>query len=240
MFKNKVAVVTGSSRGIGKGIAIGLARSGASVVINCRSNRAAAEQVLEEIKSFGGEAGIVQADVSERMEVGKLVNDSWKMFGDINILVNNAGVAHFQPIDAVTEEDWDETLRVNLKSVFLVTQAVLPAMRKNRWGRIINISSVAARTGGIVSPQYTASKAGIIGLTRYYANALVREGITVNAVAPSLIETDMIKGAALDPNRIPAGRFGTVEEVASAVLFLAGNEFVTGQTLDLNGGMTFR
>jgi 3-oxoacyl-[acyl-carrier protein] reductase len=118
-------------------------------------------------------------------------------------------------------------------------QAVLPSMRKHRWGRIINVSSAAVHTGGLVSPQYTASKAGIIGLTRYYANVLVKEGITVNAVAPALIETDMLKNTKVDPKRIPMGRFGSIGEVVSAVMFLVQNEFVTGQTLDINGGLYF-
>jgi 3-oxoacyl-[acyl-carrier protein] reductase len=239
MLKDKVALVTGSSRGIGKGIAIELARSGASVIINYLNNKAAAEHVQEEIESFGGRSCIFRADVSDREDVEKLMKDSVNMFGDVNILVNNAGIAKVQSFDKVTETDWDEIIKVNLKSVFLVMQAVIPSMRNHRWGRIVNISSAAVHTGGLVSPQYTASKAGIIGLTRYYANVLVKEGITVNAVAPALIETDMLKNTKIDPKRIPVGRFGTIGEVVSAVMFLVQNEFVTGQTLDINGGLYF-
>ena len=169
----------------------------------------------------------------------RLVIESAHTFGDIDILINNAGIAKIQSFEKVSESDWDEIIRVNLKSVFLVTNAVLPAMRKRKWGRIVNISSVAAHTGGLVSPQYTASKAGIIGLTRYYANVLVRERITVNAVAPALIETDMLKNTKIDPKLIPLGRFGTIDEVVSAVMFLVQNGFVTGQTIDVNGGLYF-
>jgi 3-oxoacyl-[acyl-carrier protein] reductase len=239
MLKDKVALVTGSSRGIGRGAAVALAGSGVSVVINYVANRAAAESLLEEIRSNGGRACVVQADVSRPADVERLVKESVKAFGDIDILVNNAGIAKVQAFEKVSENDWDEILRVNLKSVFLMTNAVLPAMRKRGWGRIVNISSVAAHTGGLVSPQYTASKAGIIGLTRYYANVLVREGITVNAVAPALIETDMLKNTSVDPKRIPMGRFGAISEVVSAVMFLVQNDFVTGQTIDINGGLYF-
>jgi 3-oxoacyl-[acyl-carrier protein] reductase len=239
MLKGKVALITGSSRGIGRGAAIELAKSCASVVINYIADKAAAESVLKEINSGGGRACIIQADVSKPGDVERLVTESARMFGDIDILINNAGIAKVQSFEKVSESDWDEIIRVNLKSVFLVTNAVLPAMRKRRWGRIVNISSVAAHTGGLVSPQYTASKAGIIGLTRYYANVLVRERITVNAVAPALIETDMLKNSKIDPKLIPLGRFGTIYEVVSAVMFLVQNEFVTGQTIDVNGGLYF-
>jgi 3-oxoacyl-[acyl-carrier protein] reductase len=239
MLKGKVALITGSSRGIGKGAAIELAKSGASVVINYIADKSAAESVLKEINSGGGRACIIQADVSKPGDVERLVIESAHTFGDIDILINNAGIAKIQSFEKVSESDWDEIIRVNLKSVFLVTNAVLPAMRKRKWGRIVNISSVAAHTGGLVSPQYTASKAGIIGLTRYYANVLVRERITVNAVAPALIETDMLKNTKIDPKLIPLGRFGTIDEVVSAVMFLVQNGFVTGQTIDVNGGLYF-
>ncbi len=239
ILKDKVALVTGGSRGIGRGAAIELARSGASVIINYNSNKAAAESALVEINQRDGKACIIKADVSEPGEVEGLLKESERIFGDIDILVNNAGIAKVQSFENVTESDWDEIIKVNLKSVFLMTRAVLPAMRKKRFGRIVNISSAAAHTGGVVSPQYTASKAGIIGLTRYYANALVKEGITVNAVAPGLIDTDILKGSAFDPKKVPVGRFGKVDEVASAVLFLVQNEFVTGQTIDVNGGAYF-
>jgi 3-oxoacyl-[acyl-carrier protein] reductase len=157
--------------------------------------------------------------------------------GPVEILVNNAGITRPQPLDEITEQDWDEVLTVNLKSMFLVTQAVLPSMRKARWGRIINLSSVAAQTGGVVGPHYAASKAGILGLSRSYANLLCKEGIAVNAIAPALIETDMVRALpGIRPDIIPVGRFGTVDEVGEVVVMLARNGYITGQTLNVNGG----
>jgi 3-oxoacyl-[acyl-carrier protein] reductase len=153
------------------------------------------------------------------------------------ILVNNAGIARVQPVEEVSEHDWDEILRVNLKSVFLVTQRVLPAMRTAQFGRIINLSSVAAQLGGVVGPHYAASKAGMIGITHSYASLLAKEGITANAIAPALIDTDMVK-ANLRARRdvIPVGRFGEPAEVASVAVMLASNGFITGQTINVNGG----
>ncbi len=146
-------------------------------------------------------------------------------------------ISRLQPFDQITEQDWDEVLAVNLKSVFLATQAVLPKMRTARWGRIINLSSVAAQTGGVVGPHYAASKAGIHGLTHSYANLLAKEGITVNAIAPALIETEMMRdNPRATPTLIPVGRFGTVEEVADVVVMLATNGYITGQTINVNGG----
>jgi 3-oxoacyl-[acyl-carrier protein] reductase len=160
--------------------------------------------------------------------------------GPVDILVNNAGIALIRGIEDLTEADFDATLAVNLKGAFLCTQAVLPGMRARGWGRIVNISSGAARGAGGVGLHYNASKAGLEGLTRGYAARLVKEGITVNAVAPSLIETDMVKGGlASSPARIPLGRFGTAEEVAQVVMMLVGNAYITGQTIPLSGGMAF-
>jgi 3-oxoacyl-[acyl-carrier protein] reductase len=160
-------------------------------------------------------------------------------FGTVDILVNNAGIAITRGVDDLSEADFDTTIAVNLKSVFLCTQAVLPLMRARKWGRIVNISSGAARGAGSIGPHYNASKAGMEGLTRGYAARLVKEGITVNAVAPSLIETDMMKGQDNLAGRIPLGRFGTAEEVASAVMLLIDNAYMTGQTVALSGGMAF-
>ena len=159
--------------------------------------------------------------------------------GSIGILINNAGVAITRDIQDLSEADFDQTIAVNLKSVFLCTQAVLPMMRSKGWGRIINISSGAARGAGSIGPHYNASKAGIEGLTRGYAARLVKEGITVNAVAPSLIETDMMKGQHNLVSRIPVGRFGKAEEVATAVMMLVDNPYMTGQTVAMSGGMAF-
>jgi 3-oxoacyl-[acyl-carrier protein] reductase len=159
--------------------------------------------------------------------------------GPIDILVNNAGIAIVRGVDELSESDFDRTLLVNLKSAFLCTQAVLPGMRVRKWGRIVNITSGAARGAGAIGPHYNASKAGMEGLTRGYAARLVKEGITVNNVAPSLIETDMMKGRTDLARNIPLGRMGQPEEVAQAVAMVLGNEYMTGQTIILNGGMAF-
>ena len=160
--------------------------------------------------------------------------------GAVDILVNNAGIARVQAMEEITESDWDEVLDVNLKSVFLVTKAILPGMRERGWGRIINISSGASQTGGGVGIHYASSKAGLEGLTRAYAAKVAKEGVTVNAVAPSLIQTDMIRNLEAREQDIPVGRFGRPEEVAEAVVFLAGNAYTTGQAIYLNGGRYFR
>lgn len=236
-LQGKVALVTGASRGIGAGIAIALARAGADVVVNYHARSAEARQVEQQIRQFGRRAICIQADVSLRSEVERLVSSAEQQFGPIAILVNNAGIARPQPIDEITEQDWDEIVDVNLKSCFLVTQEVLPSMRANKWGRIINLSSVAAAVGGVVGPHYAASKAGMLGLTRYYASHLVKEGIRVNAIAPALIETEMVTANLnAQASRIPVGRFGTVEEVADVAVMLAQNDYITGQTLHVNGG----
>jgi 3-oxoacyl-[acyl-carrier protein] reductase len=181
----------------------------------------------------------VQADVSRSPEVAHMIAGIEKGLGPVDILVNNAGIALHQNIEETREADWDEVLAVNLKSVFLVTQAVLPGMRQRRWGRIINISSGAAQTGGVVGLHYTASKAGIEGLTRAYALRLVKEGITANVVAPVLIETDMMPDTEGRRKLIPLGRLGQPDEVAEAVIFLVGNGYMTGQTIHLSGGLYF-
>jgi 3-oxoacyl-[acyl-carrier protein] reductase len=169
-----------------------------------------------------------------------MIADISRELGPLDILVNNAGVAVRRAIDDLTEADFDETLAVNLKSAFLCTQAVLPHMRAQHWGRIVNISSGAARGAGSIGLHYNASKAGMEGLTRGYAARLAKEGITVNAVAPSLIETDMMPASAVNAGaRIPIGRLGRSDEVAQATLMVLGNAYMTGQTIHLNGGMSF-
>jgi 3-oxoacyl-[acyl-carrier protein] reductase len=176
--------------------------------------------------------------VSRGGEVTALVAAVEAELGPIAILVNNAGIARFQGIDEVTEEDWDEVLAVNLRSAFLVTRAVTPGMRSRGWGRIINVSSAAAQVGGVVGPHYAASKAGMIGLTHYCARHLAKHGVTANAIAPALIVTDMIAGQAnVRPDLIPLGRFGDVDEVAEIAVGLARNGYVTGQTVNVDGGV---
>lgn len=239
-LNGKVALVTGASRGIGRAIALALAEAGAAVAVNYRERSADAVNVVADIQAMGGRAVAVGADVSDGPAVTTMIERVAAELGPIDILVNNAGIAIIRGIDDLTEEDFDVTIAVNLKSAFLCTKAVLPHMRDAKWGRIVNISSGAARGAGGVGLHYNASKAGMEGLTRGYAARLVKEGITVNAIAPSLIETDMVRqGVASSPARIPMGRFGTSEEVAQAVLMVIGNGYMTGQTVQLNGGMSF-
>ena len=237
-IEGKVALVTGGSRGIGRAIALALARAGADVAVNFRAEEKAALEVCAEIEKLGRRSIAVKADVSMTAAVAALVSSVEDGLGDISILVNNAGIAKPRPLDEVTEELWDETMANNLKSCFLVSQAVLPGMRARRWGRIVNLSSAAARVGGVVGPHYAASKAGIEGLTHSYASLLVKEGITVNAIAPALVLTDMVRNdLRVAPDRIPMGRFGTVDEVAAVAVMLVENGYMTGQTIHVNGGM---
>ena len=233
----RVALVTGGSRGIGRATALALAKAGADVAVNYRRNAAEAQQVCDLIARLGRRTVKIGADVSVAAEVARLVPAVEAALGPVGVLVNNAGVSQPVTLETLTEDVWDATITANLKSVFLVTQAVLPAMRRQRWGRIINISSTAAQTGGIVGPHYAASKAGIHGLTHGYAAWLAPEGITANAIAPALIETDMIRGhSRATPDRIPIGRLGHPEEIAETVVLLARNGYITGQTVNVNGG----
>jgi 3-oxoacyl-[acyl-carrier protein] reductase len=238
-LKGRTALVTGGSRGIGAAVCRALAASGAAVAINCREQIGQAEQLAGEIVKQGGRAIVVAADVSQAGAVAGLVERVTGGLGPIDILVNNAGIAITRGIEDLTEEDFDRTILVNLKSVFLCTQAVLPSMRARKWGRIVNISSGAARGAGSIGPHYNASKAGMEGLTRGYAARLVKDGITVNAVAPSLIETDMTSSATEAAARVPVGRLGLPEEVGHAVLMVVGNAYMTGQTVQVTGGLHF-
>ena len=238
-LSGRTALVTGGSRGIGAAIVRALAEAGAAVAINYRERAAEADALVKDITAAGGKAIAISADVSQTSAVAAMVERVASELGAIDILINNAGIAITRGVDDLTEEDFDRTIAVNLKSAFLLTQTVLPSMRARKWGRIVNISSGAARGAGSIGPHYNASKAGMEGLTRGYAARLVKEGITVNAVAPSLIETDMMKGAPQLVSRIPLGRFGTAGEVASAVMLLIQNPYMTGQTIAMSGGMAF-
>ncbi|MCX6929369.1 MAG: 3-oxoacyl-ACP reductase FabG [Verrucomicrobia bacterium] len=236
-LNGKSALVTGGSRGIGRAAAVALAEAGADVAVNFQRREIEAESVCREIEGMGRRALAVRADVSKAAEVARLVETVEKGWGRIDILVNNAGISRPQDQSEITEQDWDDVLTINLKSMFLVTQAVLPGMRKRKWGRIINLSSVAAQLGGVIGPHYAASKAGAIGLTHSYAAVLAKEGITANAITPALIETEMItSNPKARPDLIPVGRFGKVEEVADVVVMLACNGYITGQTISVNGG----
>jgi 3-oxoacyl-[acyl-carrier protein] reductase len=236
-LKGKIALVTGGGRGIGAAVALSLAGAGADVAINFRKRSADAETVCAEIRKLGRRGLAIQADVSQPDQVRKMVEQIESELGIVNIVVNNAGMARQIKLEDISEADWDEHIRVNLKSAFLVTQAVLPGMRTQGWGRIINISSVAAQTGGLVGPHYAASKAGMLGLAHSYAALLAKEGITANTVCPALVETEMLRAnPRATSSVIPIGRFGIVDEVASVVLMLAENAFMTGQTVNPNGG----
>lgn len=239
-MKGRVALVTGASRGIGRAVALALAEAGADVAVNYRDRADDARAVVAAVQATGRRAIAVGADVSGSAAVAGMLAAVTAGLGPVDILVNNAGIALIRSVDALTEADFDLTLTVNLKSAFLCTQAVLPHMRAQRWGRIVNMSSGAARGAGGIGVHYNASKAGLEGLTRGYAARLVKEGITVNAVGPSLIDTDMMAARREEyEQRIPLGRMGTAEEVAQVVLMVIGNPYMTGQTVQLNGGINF-
>jgi len=236
----RVALVTGASRGIGRAIAIALAEAGAHVAVNYRERAGEADAVVQAVTGKGRRGLAVQADVAKGDAVAAMVRTVEAALGPVDILVNNAGMALTRSIDDLTEEDFDRTIAVNLKSAFLCTQAVLPHMRAQGWGRIVNVSSGAARGAGSVGLHYNASKAGMEGLTRGYAARLVREGVTVNAVAPTLVESDMTADRREEfAARVPMGRLGRPEEVGQAVLMVVGNPYMTGQTVQVNGGTYF-
>jgi 3-oxoacyl-[acyl-carrier protein] reductase len=237
ILSKKIALVTGGSRGIGRAIAVALAEGGADVAVNYREREDEARKTCRAVEERGCRTLAVPADVSSEPAVALMVKTVEAALGPVDILVNNAGIVRPQPLEEIGEKDWDDVIEINLKSVFLVTQAVLGGMRSRKWGRIINLSSVAAQLGGVVGPHYAASKAGILGLTHSYASLLAKEGITVNAIAPALIETEMVtRNLKARPDVIPVGRFGAVEEVADVAVMLAENAYITGQTFNVNGG----
>ena len=233
----RTALVTGSSRGIGKAIALALAKAGCNIVVNYNSEHDLAQGVAATIRGMGRGCIVHRADVSISSAVKALIGAAEATFGAVDVLVNNAGIAPTKPIQYLELEDWDHVLRVNLTSAFLLTQGVLDKMRDRRWGRIINVSSVAAQNGGVIGPHYAASKAGLIGLTHSYASLLAKEGITVNAIAPALIETDMVtSNPNASPQRIPVGVFGSPDEIGRVAVLLAESDYMTGQTISVNGG----
>ena len=238
-LRNHVALVTGASRGIGAAIATRLAQAGAAVAINYRERADKADALAGQLVQAGHRVITARGDVSKADDVARMVELVEAKLGPVDILVNNAGIALRRSIDELSEGDFDQTIAVNLKSAFLCMKAVLPGMRSKGWGRIVNITSGAARSAGTIGPHYNASKAGMEGLTRGYAARLAASGITVNNVAPSLIATDMMEGQAQLVSRIPMGRFGKPEEVAQAVMLLIANPYMTGQTVAMSGGMAF-
>jgi 3-oxoacyl-[acyl-carrier protein] reductase len=236
-LQGRIALVTGGSRGIGRATALALAQAGCDVAVGYQRAAEEAAEVVAEIRVLKCRAISVQANVAEPREAARTVREVEEGLGPIGVLVNNAGISAKKPLAEITPEDWTHTISINLSSAFYVTQAVLPSMRARQWGRIIMLASIAAQTGGVIGPHYAASKAGLIGLMHSYASLLAKEGITANAIAPALIETDMIKGnEAIKPTLIPLGRFGKAGEVASVVTLLAMNGYVTGQTISVNGG----
>ena len=243
-MSGKTAVVTGGSRGIGRAICLELARRGANVVFSYAGNTAAAEKTLEELKALGVEARAVQGNVADPAAATTLIDTAVKELGGIHILVNNAGITRDGLAMAMKEEDFDAVIETNLKGAFLCMKAAIRPMMKARYGRIVNMSSVVALRGNPGQVNYCASKAGLIGMTKSLAKEMGARGITVNAVAPGYISTDMT-AALPDAARqamlstIPVGRAGNPEDVAAAVAFLASEEagYITGQVLSVDGGM---
>lgn len=247
MLTGKTALVTGASRGIGKAIAIELAKNGANVAVNYAGSKEKAEEVVAEIKQLGRDAIAIQADVAKEEDVSQMVDEVIKTFGSLDILVNNAGITKDNIMMRMKMEDWDAVINTNLKGVFLCSKAVMRQMMKQRSGRIINIASVVGVLGNPGQANYVAAKAGVIGLTKTMARELASRNITVNAVAPGLIETDMTDELADDVKKamlqqIPLGKLGSPEQVAKVVRFLASDDssYMTGQTLCVDGGMVMQ
>lgn len=238
----KVAIVTGGSRGIGSTIAKELAAQGANVVINYNSSKEAAQSVIDEIGYLGGNAIMCQANVANMEEAQYLIEQTRSTFGKVDILVNNAGITRDRTFRNMSQEEWYEIINVNLNSVYHTTSAVINTMIEQKFGRIINISSIIGQAGGFGQTNYAASKAGLIGFAKSLALETAKNGVTVNAVCPGYIETDMFAAV---PNsvmeqiisKIPMKRLGSTNEVAEAVLFLANSSYITGQSINVNGGM---
>ncbi|MBK8136338.1 MAG: 3-oxoacyl-[acyl-carrier-protein] reductase [Chloroflexi bacterium] len=244
MLAERVAIVTGASRGIGRAIAIELASRGASVVVNYRSSPAAADEVVGLINEAGGKAIAVQANVADAAAVDELFKRSIEAFGKVDILVNNAGTTRDNLIIRMKPEDFDAVIETNLKSAWLCCKAAIGVMMRKRYGRIINVSSVSGVVGQAGQTNYSASKAGLLGLTKALAREYANRGITVNAVAPGFVLTDLTKDLAENLVKqlnsvIPLGRWGTPEEIAKATAFLASDDaaYITGQVLNVDGGM---
>ncbi|PJF41399.1 MAG: 3-oxoacyl-[acyl-carrier-protein] reductase [Chloroflexi bacterium] len=243
-FTDRVAVVTGASRGIGRGIALELAKRGATVVVNYHSSPDAANEIVKYIVSIGGAAMAVRADVSQEEDATALIKTAIDTYGKIDILVNNAGVTRDNVIMMMKAEDFDTVINTNLRSAWLCSKAAIRSMMRKRYGRIINISSVSGILGNGGQSNYSASKAGLIGLTKALAREVAPRGVTVNAVAPGFVLTDLTKDLPEEMTNqlnehIPLGRWGEIEDVAYAVAFLASDQaaYITGHTLVVDGGM---
>ncbi|MFX0097170.1 MAG: SDR family NAD(P)-dependent oxidoreductase [Candidatus Hodarchaeota archaeon] len=238
-LKNKTALVTGGSRGIGKAACLKLSREGCEVIVNYNTHRKRAQEVVKKIEGAGGRGVRIKADVSRSIEVDQMVKAIMEEFGHIDVLINNAGILINQPsILDIPEVDWNRTIDVNLKGVFLCSKSVIPHMIRQRRGRIVNVSSIAGKMGGTVGVHYSASKAGIIGLTMALARELAPHNITVNAVAPGVVDTELLPSDFKEQakNSIPLGRIALPEEVADTILFLVRNGYITGEIVNINGG----
>lgn len=240
----RVALVTGGSRGIGRAICLALADGGAAVAINYQGSERAARDVAREVAEGGGAAEIFQADVSERESVQRMKKEVLARFGRVDIVVNNAGITRDRAFVRMDEEAWASVLSVNLNGVFYCTKAFLDGMLERRYGRIVHISSIVGQIGNYGQANYAAAKAALFGFTKTLAKELATRGVTVNAVAPGFIETEMVAAVPEEIRKkiltqIPMGRFGSAEEVAKAVAFLVSDDasYITGQTLSVNGGM---
>jgi acetoacetyl-CoA reductase len=245
-LKEAVVVVTGASRGLGRAIAEEVARGGAKVVVNYSRSKEPAEELVNEISESGGEAIAVQADVSDAEQAQNLIDQAIEEYGRIDVLVNNAGINIDRTLKKLSVDDWDKVIQVDLNSAFYTVHAVLPHMTEQGGGKIINMSSFVGEAGNIGQANYSAAKAGLLGFTKTAAKELARSGITVNAICPGFIETDMVASIPEDARdkllkTVPLGRFGQPEEIARAVCYLVEDgDYITGQSLDINGGVYIR
>jgi 3-oxoacyl-[acyl-carrier protein] reductase len=243
MIKDKVALITGASKGIGKATALELARNGAKIAINYNNSEKEAREVLEEIKKIGSEVIMIKADVSKSEEVNKMVKEIVDKFGRIDILVNNSGFVEQAKFEDITEDMWNKIIDINLKGVFNCIKAVLPVMKKQNEGKIINIASIAGIAGSMVNSSYGAAKAGVINMTKTLSKELAKYKINVNAIAPGVTKTDMIRGFDKEivdkySRETPLSRIAEAEDIAKSILFFSSplSDFITGQTLVVDGG----
>ena len=244
MNDRRTALVTGSSRGIGKAIAKELSKLGFRVVINYNSSEDAAKTTADGINSSGGEAITIKADVSDEAQVNRMFSEIAAKFGGVDVLVNNAGIVSDKTVKNMASDQWESVIKTNLTGTFYCTKMAMEHMRNNKWGRIINISSVIGQMGNIGQANYAAAKAGIIGFTKSVAKECAKHGITANAIAPGFVETDMVKSLPEEVKQkileqIPAGRFARPEEIARLVVYLVSEDaaYITGQVIPINGGL---
>jgi len=246
-LKGKVALVTGGSRGIGKAIAIALAKEGINVALTYRINKEKAFSLVDKIESVGNKAICLRLDQKRRNNIREVIEEVRSKCGKINILVNNAAIAQEKPFETITDDDWNNMLEINLRGPFILCQEIIPDMIAQRWGRIINISSIGGQWGGFNQVHYAAAKAGLINLTKSLARIYSGKGITANAISPGLVGSKMsskelnTEAGKKKVDNIPIGRIATPEEIAEVIVFLASEKasYITGQTINVNGGMYF-